>query len=63
MTKDRTFDYTVSYLAYNKIKKMIVSAKSYEHARKIWQRKIDDMQAFTESGSTPFHILYICIMK
>jgi hypothetical protein len=38
---------------------MTVEAESREHAREVFQARVDDMQAFTESGSEVFEIISI----
>ena len=57
--KDKTYPYRVSYLHGRKTKEMQIEAETREHARLLWQGKIDDMQAFTESGSDIFQIISI----
>jgi len=57
--KERKYEYTVNFLKSGKIKEMRLEAKSRDDARKIFERRIAEMQAFTESGTSIFTILSI----
>ena len=57
--QEAAYDYTVSYLHGKKIKGMSVKAGTRDHARRIFEGRIADMQAFTESGTDIFTILSI----
>jgi len=57
--KELKYEYTVVFLKYGKIKEMKIDAKSRDDARKIFDRRVAEMQAFTESGTSPFTILSI----
>jgi hypothetical protein len=56
---EKTYEYTVTFLKYGKMQRMTVEAESREHAREVFQARVDDMQAFTESGSEVFEIISI----
>ena len=58
-TRDKTYEYTITFLKYGKIKTMTLEAESREDARLVFQSRITEMQAFTESGTAPFTILSI----
>ena len=55
----KTYEYTITFLKYGKIKRMTLEAESREDARLAFWSRIEEMQAFTESGTTPFAILSI----
>jgi hypothetical protein len=57
--RDKTYEYTITFLKYGKIKTMTLEAESREDARLLFQSRIAEMQAFTESGTDPFTILSI----
>ena len=56
---DRKYDYVIIYLKYGKTKEMTLEAESREDARSLFWSRIEEMQAFTESWTAPFHVLSI----
>lgn len=57
--QEATYDYTIGYLHGRKTKRMSVKAETRDHARQVFEERIADMQAFTESGTDIFTILSI----
>jgi len=57
--REKTYEYTITFLKYGKIRTMTLEAESREDARLAFQSRIEEMQAFTESGAIPFIILSI----
>lgn len=56
---EKRYEYTITFVKYGKIRTMTLEAESREDARLTFQRYIEEMQAFTESGTTPFTLLSI----
>ena len=57
--REKIYKYTVTFLKYGKMKTMTLEAESREHARLLFESRIEEIQAFTESGTNPFTIISI----